>query len=68
MPYSVVNNHPDCSGFAVVKDENNELLGCHKTKDQAQDQLTALNIAEYGESRSRTEKALKIMSLLRRIG
>lgn len=68
MPYSVVNNHPDCSGFAVIKDENNELLGCHKTKEQAEDQLTALNIAEYGDARSRTEKALKIMSLLRRIG
>jgi len=68
MPYSVVNNHPECSGFAVVKDSNNELLGCHKTKEQADDQLTAINIAEYGEGQSRTAKALKIMSLLRRIG
>ena len=48
MPYSVVNNHPDCDGFAVVKDSDNELIGCHKTKAQAQDQLTAINIAEYG--------------------
>lgn len=68
MPYSVVNDHPECSGFAVVKDSNNELLGCHKTKEQADDQLTAINIAEYGEKQSRTAKALKIMSLLRRIG
>lgn len=48
MPYSIKNDHPDCEGFAVVKDLNNELLGCHKTKTQAQDQLTAINIAEYG--------------------
>lgn len=68
MPYSVVDNHPECSGFAVVKDSNNELLGCHKTKEQADDQLTAINIAEYAEGQSRTAKALKIMSLLRRIG
>lgn len=49
MPYSVTNSHPDCSGWAVVKDSSNEVMGCHKTKGQAQDQLTALNIAEYGD-------------------
>lgn len=49
MPYSIVNNHPDCDGYAVVKDSNNELIGCHRTEAQAQDQLTAVNIAEYGE-------------------
>ena len=48
MPYSIKNDHPDCEGFAVIKDANNELLGCHKTKAQAQEQLTAINIAEYG--------------------
>ena len=49
MPYSVVNNHPDCEGFAVVKDSTNVVLGCHRTEKQAQDQLTAVNIAEYGQ-------------------
>jgi hypothetical protein len=49
MPYSVTNSHPDCSGYAVVKDSTNEVMGCHKTKSQAEAQLTALNIAEYGE-------------------
>lgn len=48
MPYSVVNNHPDCTGWAVVKDSTNEVMGCHKTKKQAIDQLTAINISEYG--------------------
>jgi hypothetical protein len=48
MPYSIVNDHPDCEGFAVIKDSNREVLGCHKTKMQAQEQLTALNISEYG--------------------
>jgi nitrate reductase cytochrome c-type subunit len=52
MPYSVSSNHPECEGYAVVKSDTNELLGCHKTQAQAEDQLTAINIAEYGESRS----------------
>ena len=49
MPYSIVTDHPECSGYAVIKDANRELLGCHRTEDQAQAQLTALNIAEYGQ-------------------
>lgn len=52
MPYSVVSNHPDCEGYAVVKTASNEVMGCHKTQAQADDQLTAMNIAEYGESRT----------------
>lgn len=52
MPYSVVNNHPDCDGWSVVKDSTNELLGCHKTKAQAEDQLTAINISEFGNQRA----------------
>ena len=54
MPYSVISNHPDCEGYAVVKTDTNEVLGCHKTQSQAEDQLTAINISEYGESRSET--------------
>ena len=52
MPYSVVNNHPDCDGWSVVKDSTNELLGCHKTKSQAEDQLTGINISEFGNQRA----------------
>lgn len=49
MPYSVINSHPDCSGYAVVKDSTNEVMGCHRTEKQAKAQLTALNIAEYAD-------------------
>ena len=52
MPYSVVNNHPECEGYAVVKTDTNELMGCHKTQSQAEDQMTAINISEYGENRA----------------
>lgn len=66
MPYSIVNDHPECDGFAVIKDEGRELMGCHRTEAQAQDQLTAINIAEYGEERqeidqTRIEKAREIL-------
>jgi len=76
MPYSIVSNHPDCEGYAVVKDANNEVLGCHKTQAQAEDQLTAINISEYGESRtenlesvedkSRFNTALEILKQLKK--
>jgi nitrate reductase cytochrome c-type subunit len=52
MPYSVVSNHPDCEGYAVVKIATNEVMGCHKTQAQADDQLTAINISEYGQNRN----------------
>ena len=59
MPYSVVSNHPDCEGYAVVKTDTNELMGCHKTQAQANDQLSAINISEYGESRNETNDVVE---------
>jgi nitrate reductase cytochrome c-type subunit len=59
MPYSVLSNHPDCEGYAVVKTDTNELMGCHKTQAQADDQLTAINISEYGESRNETNDVVE---------
>jgi hypothetical protein len=59
MPYSVINNHPECEGFAVVKTDTNELIGCHKTQAQAEDQLTAINISEYGENRSEVVEVIE---------
>lgn len=51
MPYSVVSDHPECSGWAVVKDSDGSLVpgGCHATQGEAQDHLTALNIAEFAD-------------------
>lgn len=49
MPYSITQEHPECAGWAVVKDEDNRLMGCHQTEADAQAQLTALNIAESEE-------------------
>lgn len=63
MPYSIVNDHPECDGYAVIKDEGRELMGCHRTIEQAQDQLTAINISEYGEQREE-EKSVEMTRLI----
>jgi hypothetical protein len=49
MPYSIITDHPECEAYAVIKDEGRELMGCHRTVEQAEAQLTALNIGEFGD-------------------
>ena len=56
MPYEVTDEAEGCDGYAVVKSETGEVLGCHITESDAEDQLTALNIAEYGENSYHTKK------------
>lgn len=46
MPWHIETDNPGCTGFAVVKDADGELEGCHRTRTQAEAQLAALNIAE----------------------
>ena len=49
MPWHIEEDHPGCDGYAVVKDEDGELEGCHRTRAQAEDQLAALNIVEAND-------------------
>jgi len=56
MPYEVTDEAEGCDGYAVVKSETGEVLGCHISESEAEDQLTALNIAEYGENSYHTKK------------
>lgn len=48
MPWSIERSHPDCSEgeWAVVKDDDGALEGCHETRDGAVAQIAALNAAE----------------------
>ena len=46
MPYFITDKHPDCPGWAVVK-QDGSLLGCQGTKEEAIDQMVALS---YGEN------------------
>lgn len=45
MPYFISNQNPDCSGWAVEK-EDGEVIGCHDTKQSAIDQMVAVSVAE----------------------
>jgi HK97 family phage prohead protease len=49
VPYSIETNHPDCEGFAVTKDDDGTLMGCHVSQDAANDQIAALYAAEADE-------------------
>ena len=47
MPWHIETSNPDCrSGYAVVKDDDGSVEGCHRTRREALAQLAALNIAE----------------------
>lgn len=51
VPYSIVSDHPDCGAdtpWAVTKDADNELMGCHATEAEAEEQRRAL-YAEDGD-------------------
>ena len=45
MPYFISDRNPDCSGWAVEK-EDGEVIGCHTSKEAAVDQMVAVSIAE----------------------
>lgn len=45
MPWHI-GKHEDCSGFAVIKDEDGSVAGCHDTEDAAKKQLAALYASE----------------------
>lgn len=58
MPYEIVEDHPDCESsdpYAVVKADDGELMGCHETRQSAEDQITALDIAEADDGEMATE-------------
>lgn len=46
MPWHISNKHKECSGYAVVKDDDGKVVGCHKTEADAKAQLAALYASE----------------------
>lgn len=51
MPWHIETANAECaSGYAVVKDSDGSVEGCHRTRREALAQLAALNIAESGRS------------------
>ena len=74
MPYSIVHSHPECpkesgetgqdqvGGHAVIKDDDGTLMGCHKTHQSAEEQITALNIAEAEQNNNKKKKKKKTIT------
>lgn len=46
MPYYITQENPDCSGWAVMAVDSDEVFGCHTTKQAAIDQGVAISLAE----------------------
>jgi hypothetical protein len=59
MPWHIESDNPECDGFAVVKDDDATIEGCHTTEEAAQAQIDALNAAE-AEAESELEPDLEI--------
>jgi len=57
MPWHIETANPDCrSGYAVVKDDDGSVEGCHRTRREALAQLAALNIAEAERAAAAVEE------------
>lgn len=46
MPWDIRENFGDCKGFAVVKRDDDEIEGCHETREAAEAQMRALYASE----------------------
>lgn len=62
MPYFITDESPECTFWAVVK-ENGEVVACHETKESATKQMVAISLAEglepggtYSRSQRTTSK------------
>lgn len=45
MPYFITNNNPECTNWAVEKDDG-EVIACHNSKEEAIAQMVAISLAE----------------------
>lgn len=55
MPYHIgEEGSHGCKGFPVIKDSDGEVMGCHKTKEDAKKQLAALYINEPEASKGKS--------------
>ena len=54
MPYSIGEQGSyGCSGYPVLKDDDNTVMGCHATITEAQNQITAINMSEAEKRKKR---------------
>ena len=56
MPWDINQGASGCSGYAVVKQGTNELVGCHPTKSRAEAHLRALYASESDSKKVQDSK------------
>lgn len=59
MPYHIDDANPGCNGYAVVKDDDGKVMGCHETRADAMAQMAAL-YANEPTMRSAIEKMMLV--------
>lgn len=52
MPYRIEHDHSECSGHAVIQDDDGKLMGCHETMAEAEAQMAALYAAMDNEKKA----------------
>ena len=56
MPWQIKQNAAGCSGYAVVKQDTGELVGCHSGRTAAEAQLRALYASESDSKKMENSK------------
>jgi HK97 family phage prohead protease len=64
MPYYINDENPDCAGWAVEK-ENGDIIGCHKDKKSATDQMIAVSLSEKVEPGGQRDVNLSLPQYIR---
>jgi hypothetical protein len=57
MPWHIETDRDDCLGYAVIKDDDGALEGCHRTRSAAERQLSALYASEDEDDEQRLDTA-----------
>jgi hypothetical protein len=59
MPYSIgPRGSYGCSGYPVVKDGTGEVMGCHESANEAQAQISAINMSEAERGKKKLSSAM----------
>ena len=58
MPWNIRKGYRDCGGYAVVKESDGSIAGCHETRMMAARQIAALEASEAGKSLGHVSKAM----------
>jgi HK97 family phage prohead protease len=66
MPYFITDTAEGCSGWATIKDDN-EVIGCHTSKQDAIDQMVAVSVAEDIEPGGERVKKVKVKKAYREL-